>query len=113
MAKNGWFQSPLKGVDGLPHRKQVAKSVQQGRAVDNAGDAPAALNYASWLEKWFSLGMVMFVGLGVIYIALGLAMAHQRWWLLLGVLFLVVAATYAFGRARMRRSVPLNQELAP
>lgn len=102
------WSSPLSEV---PHRKGIAKTVQQGRAVENSADAPVAIAYASWVMWLYGRGTIVFGVLGVLDIALG-ASISQWFNVALGTMFVGIAVLYYWLRSRARRSVSLNQGIA-
>jgi hypothetical protein len=105
---NDRWSGPLRKV---PHRKDIAKTVQQGRAVENSADASIAITYALWLIRLYSWGVIAFGVLGVLDVALGAA--TSQWInLVLGTGFAGMAVGYHWLRSRARRSVSLNQGIA-
>jgi hypothetical protein len=108
---NDRFSGPL-AVIPHPQRKVIANSVVRGRAVVNPDDAAIAIAWATWQERryrWLAIALV------VVGLAQSVLDAIVRNWFQLGLGVLILGAGTMFGWTvtRMRRSISLNEAVAP
>jgi TM2 domain-containing membrane protein YozV len=108
---NDRFSGPLTAIPH-PHRNVIANSVVRGQRVENQDDAAVAIAYAQWQArrfKWFAIALVV---LGLVQIVLD---AIVRNWVQLGVGVITLGVAMLFGWfvMRLRRSISLNEGIAP